>query len=276
MFGFIRPYEKDLTEDEKERYRSLYCGLCRELNDSYGTAGRLCLNNDMTFLTMLLGSLYEPEEQKTQTVCPLHPFKRHPETKTAFTRYAADMTIVLAYYKAEDDWADEKKAAGKQYARVLRKSYQTVRDKWPLVCQTVDACISSIREIETDDHAQPEKAANYSGKMLSSVFAVKNDYFRQQMGDLGFYLGKFIYMMDAAVDYRRDKKKGCYNPLQRMGVMPEEAREIIRQPLGQAADIFETLPLVQDVNIMRNILYSGVWQQYNRQLEKQAGDRHGQ
>ena len=60
-----------------------------------------------------------------------------------------------------------------------------------------------------------------------------------------------------------------------------------RQPLGQAAEIFEGLPLVQDVNIMRNILYSGVWQSYNEMISRKknqdksdesqqtGGEQHG-
>ena len=65
MFGFVRPYLADLSEEEKSRYRAVYCGLCRTLNDQYGLMGRIGLNYDMTFLTLLLNSLYEPEETST-------------------------------------------------------------------------------------------------------------------------------------------------------------------------------------------------------------------
>ncbi|MDO5327188.1 MAG: DUF5685 family protein [Clostridia bacterium] len=276
MFGFIRPYEADLTEEEKLRYRGLYCGLCRRLNDQYGLAGRIGLNYDMTFLILLLSSLYEPKETKTEVLCPPHPLKKHPEIITEYTDYAADMTVALAYYKALDDWADERKAAGKVYSGMLKKSYLSVQKKWAGVCSAIEQSLSAIHQIEKTEDAQPEQAADYSGKMLGSVFAVKEDFFQPEMARLGYFLGKFIYMMDAAVDYEQDKKKGCFNPLPQMNVTPENARELLRQPLGQAAEIFEGLPLVQDVNIMRNILYSGVWQQYNRQMQKRAGDSDGQ
>ena len=105
-------------------------------------------------------------------------------------------------------------------------------------------------------------------RMLADIFAVKEDFFQRQMAGLGYFLGKFIYMMDAAIDYEDDRKKGCYNPLNGMNVTPEEALDILRQPMGQAAVTFETLPLIQDANLMRNILYSGVWQTYNYQMKK--------
>ena len=284
MFGYVRPYSEDLAEEEKKRYRAVYCGLCRKLNEQYGLAGRMGLNYDMTFLILLLSSLYEPEEQEREAVCPPHPVKKHREIVMPFTAYAADMTVALTYYKALDDWEDEKKASGKVYSGLLRKHYETVKNRWEGQCRAIEASIRAIHEVEKDENAQPERAADLSGRMLGSIFAVKDDFFQAQMASLGYYLGKYIYMVDAAVDYERDLKKGCYNPLPRMNVTPREARELLRQPLGSAAEIFEGLPLVQDVHIMRNILYSGVWQDYNAKMNRDAeeekrqgkgGDGHG-
>lgn len=284
MFGFVKPYGPDLTEAEKKRYRGLYCGLCRTLNEKYGLAGRLGLNYDMTFLTILLSSLYEPKEEKREAVCPPHPIKKHPEIITPYTAYAADMTVALAYYKALDDWEDEKKAVGKVRSDMLKKHYLDVKEKWSAQCAAIEESISAIHAVEKDGDAQPEEAADLSGRMLGRVFSPKEDFFSSQVTALGYFLGKFIYMMDAAVDYEHDAKKGCYNPLPKMNVTPAEARELMLQPLGQAAEIFERLPLVQDVGIMRNILYSGVWQTYNEKMKQedekdkmgQEGDNHGQ
>ena len=78
----------------------------------------------------------------------------------------------------------------------------------------------------------------------------------------GTELGKFIYLMDAAMDYKKDLKTGNYNPVAEMKKKPEEMEPILGMPLGNAMEIFEKLPLVQDENLLRNILYGGVWQQY--------------
>ena len=89
-------------------------------------------------------------------------------------------------------------------------------------------------------------------------------------------MGRSVYLMDAAMDYEKDNEKGCYNPLGRLGIAPENAREIITQPLGEASEAFERLPLVQDDQLMRNILYSGVWQNYNQKMNKTEETAHGQ
>ena len=275
MFGLVRPYMNDLTEEEKARYKAVYCGLCRALNENYGLAGRMGLNYDMTFLIILLDSLYEPQEQTKDAFCPPHPVKKHRETKSEFTDYAADMTVALTYYKALDDWMDEGSKTGKVYSGLLKRSYQQVKERWPRQCKAIEKSLDALHEVEKDEAAQPERAADLSGRMLADIFAVKEDFFQRQMAGLGYFLGKFIYMMDAAIDYEDDRKKGCYNPLNGMNVTPEEALEILRQPMGQAAEAFEALPLIQDANLMRNILYSGVWQTYNYEMSKKQNETKG-
>ena len=276
MFGYVRPYLADLSEEEKKRYRGVYCGLCRALNEKYGLAGRMGLNYDMTFLILLLSSLYEPREQSRETVCPPHPLKKHREITNEFTQYAADMTVALTYYKALDDWQDEKKAMGKMYADLLKKHYFAVRKRYPRQCQAIEESIAAIHQVEKDPGIPPEQAADWSGKMLGSLFALREDYFRPQLAWLGYSLGKFIYVLDAAVDYETDQKKGCFNPLPGMQLTPASASDVLRQPLGQAAEIFEGLPLVQDVGILRNILYEGVWQVYNAKTAAKEGENGGQ
>ena len=77
MFGYVSINPQALSEDEKHRFRAFYCGLCRVLREAYGDVGRLTLSNDMTFLTLLLAALYEPEEKAFDERCALHPLKPH-------------------------------------------------------------------------------------------------------------------------------------------------------------------------------------------------------
>ena len=69
--------------------------------------------------------------------------------------------------------------------------------------------------------------------------------------------------MDAAMDYHSDRKKHSYNPLICAGMRPEDMKELLAMSMGNVTQIFEQLPLVQDVHLLRNILYGGVWQQYS-------------
>ena len=54
MFGYVRPSVRDLPEEELDRFRAMYCGLCHTLSRRYGQAARFILNYDFTYLAILL------------------------------------------------------------------------------------------------------------------------------------------------------------------------------------------------------------------------------
>ena len=86
-------------------------------------------------------------------------------------------------------------------------------------------------------------------------------------GILGFYLGKFIYIMDAYEDLSEDKKKNRYNPLKQISEKEdyeERMVQILRMMIAESTARFEQLPCLVDVDILRNILYDGVWNRYNQ------------
>ena len=98
----------ELKVREFYRYKAYYCGLCRTLKEEYGFRGRMTLTYDMTFLIILLSSLYETENREFPSHCPLHPVKKIPVIQNDIGEYGAKMNILLTYFKFEDDWKDEK------------------------------------------------------------------------------------------------------------------------------------------------------------------------
>ncbi len=88
----------------------------------------------------------------------------------------------------------------------------------------------------------------------------------------GEALGRLVYMMDACVDLERDRRRGCYNPL--LGgdreMDRDEQTEMLKMLAGDCAAAFEALPIVQDADILRNVLYSGIWSQYALAEKKRA------
>ncbi len=85
MMGFVLPSLESLGEEEKVRYHAVYCGVCRSIRARYGQRCRLTVSYDMTFLAMVLGSLYEPEERQSEKRCPAHPVQRQQVTQSEFT-----------------------------------------------------------------------------------------------------------------------------------------------------------------------------------------------
>lgn len=265
MFGYVLVNPQKLAEDEKERYRACYCGLCQTLKQQYGNIGRMTLSNDMTFLGLLLSSLYEPSEERHTIRCGLHPLKKRPCIQNSALSYAADINILLAYYKCLDDMQDENTLRGKAGVRALTNAYRQVEEKYPAVCKTVRESLSAQSELEKQKSTDLDALCRPTGQMLGACFAWQEDVFALALQQMGAALGRFIYLMDAYEDYRRDIKNGCFNPLAPIHEekdYEQRVEDILSMEMAQCMDAFDYLPLEQDAQLLRNILYSGVWSRY--------------
>lgn len=268
MFGYMHAAINDLSVEEKQRYNAVYCGLCRTLGQRYGITTKFSLTFEMTYLILFLSSLYEPAETTGTFRCGIHPWKKSGYILNETTDYAADLTVALAYHKCLDDWKDDHRRLALAYSRKLEPSYQIVKQIWPEQVGAIEQGIQQLSEIETASEAAPDAAANCFGTLLSQLFLYKRDHWMETLTEFGFGLGRFIYIMDAVMDCKEDQKSGNYNPVLTLNKTPAEMKEPLMLLIGSASQAFERLPLVQDVHLLRNILYSGVWQAYNRMLHK--------
>ena len=270
MFGYVTIYHKGLEKPELDRYQAYYCGLCRTLGQKYGLPGQLTLSYDLAFIAILHSALYEPQTQFSAGRCAPHPIKARPRAANEFLDYAADMTIALAYFKALDDWQDDRSLPGGLTAQLLKKRYEAVRADYPRQCADLEKNLRTLSEVEAAQSDSPDAAANCFGALMASLFVREEDYWSRTLRLFGASLGRFIYMVDAACDYDADTRKHSYNPVLLMGRQPEDMRDVLTLLLGDASAAFESLPIVSDADILRNILYEGVWQSYNESLHRRA------
>ena len=264
MFGFVTANWQELTEDQKDRYGSVYCGICRAIRDRSGQLARITLSYDMAFLATLLMSLYEPEERSGKNGCLMHPVKRRPWLDNKFIRYAADLNVALAYYNCLDDWYDDGKRSAKLLAEALEVPCQAIRTRWPRQWDAIGSCITRLSALEKANCPNPDEPAGIFGELMAELLVYEEDLWASTLRQMGNALGRFIYLMDAAVDYRADIRKGKYNPYAAMGLGEDRQRweEYLVLTMGRCTAHFEKLPLVQDKALLDNILYSGVWVSY--------------
>ena len=282
MFGYININRKELSEESAKVYQAYYCGLCQELKSSCGTKGQMLLNYDMTFLIVLLTGLYELEHEEREFTCPLHPTKKQTSWMNEATEYAADMNIILAYHNFEDDWKDNKSYSKKAFAKALAKDYARIRLKYPRQVSAVEHYVRELAQKEEQKEANIDLISGLSGEMLGEIFNWKEDEWTEELKCLSFYLGKFIYLMDAYEDLKKDKKRKEYNPF--LNMVCDQAKDfetfaklILTSMMAECAKSFERLPILIHADILRNILYSGVWTKYDyiwlkkqKQQEKKA------
>lgn len=267
MFGFVVADAGALSEEEKERYRAVYCGLCLALRDRYGQLSRACLTYDLTFFVLLCNSLHEPAETQGASHCVMHPAPAAPRpwARSAWTDYAADLSVALAYHKVLDDIADDGDLKARAAERLLAGAYKQAQARIPEQCAEIERAMAAIRAIEQEGAAaDPDAAAHEFGRMLGRLFACDQGFWAEAMEELGCGLGRFIYLMDAAVDFADDAASGSYNPFVALGSDAGAMRATLALAAADAAAPYERLPLVQDAHLMDAILYSGVWAQFNK------------
>jgi hypothetical protein len=267
MFGYINVNGKELSEENKQIYQSYYCGLCRSLKEFCGAKGQALLNYDMTFLVVLLTGLYEPTDDAHTFTCVLHPLKKRTARKNEIQSYAAEMNVLLAYHNLVDDWKDDKNFAKKSIASMFEDDYRRVKEHYPRQTEAVETYMEKLAQCEKNRETNIDVVAGLTGEMLGEILAWRQDEWYEELKTLGFYLGKFIYLMDAYEDRKKDKKKNHYNPLSYLETESEQEYEtlcrlMMTSMMSECAKSFERLPILLHADLLRNIIYSGVWSKY--------------
>ena len=271
MFGYVTASLRELNKEQQRRYGAVYCGICRRIREQSGSLARLGLSYDMAFLALLLMSLYEPEEEGGKNGCLLQPITRRDWLDSPYIRYAADMNVALAYYNCLDDWQDDGKKSAKLLAEAYEKHLPRITESWPRQCQAIRESIDQLSALEKENCANPDEPAGVFGELMGELLCVQEDLWAPTLRQMGNALGRFIYLLDAELDYDQDKRKGKYNPFLAKGEEKDWARweDYLVLTMGRCTANFEKLPLVQDKALLDNILYSGVWVNYRRKRKEE-------
>jgi len=267
MFGYITCNPGALDDDARREYRMYYCGMCHALYDKYGQKSRLTLSNDLTFLAVLLSSLYEPDRQYKKTRCPIHPLRDGTHLKSAAIDYAADMNILLTHFVLEDHILDDRSLRDRLYSHALKDAVQDVKERYPDKFRQIADLADQLHVLEAQEKADLDSLIRASGRILGTVFRYREDVWGDALQHLGTCLGEFVYLMDAYDDYESDKRKKRFNPLN--GLYGQEGfGEFMQNSLqllaSGAAETMESLPLEDGIVLIRNVLYSGIWFRYHQ------------
>ena len=268
MFGYVNADKNEMTDEERSTYQAYYCGLCRELKRQAGAGAQICLNYDITFLAILLSGLYEPDEVTEPFRCRLHPTKKRFFHESEVMQYAASMNIVLSYYKFLDDYQDDHKTSRKKIANRFEPVVKRVCEEYPRQTQAIEDFVRDLSDAEYRQEDNLTVLSALSGDMLGELFCYKEeDVWNESLRSMGYYLGKFIYLLDAYDDMEKDRKNHNFNPMLRaIDKDPSYdafCRQVLVSLIAECTKEFERLPILKNASILRNILYSGIWTKYD-------------
>lgn len=276
MLGVMTIRKDELKFREFDRYRGYYCGLCRAIGQRCGSVCRMALSFEMTFLAMLLTSLYEPETKNEMHRCGLHPVHRRLMLSNEAIDYCADLSALVSYYDLRDGWEDERRVDRLAESALLRKAAVRAGERLPRQRGAVERYVRALHEIERRNEQNLDSAANLTGEMLAELCVMREDVYARDLREMGYYLGKFIYLCDCYEDIERDIRKKSYNPLIARsggGTFASDCEQMLSDMMARAARAFERLPLIEDAEIMRNVLYSGIWLRFENASERRKAKK---
>lgn len=272
MFGYVRPPLDQLPEEERERFRRMYCGLCHTLRRRCGLPARFILNYDFTFLAILLSAPEEPPERCAR--CVASPVKKRSCCAgNEAMELAADESVILAYWQAKDGVADHGFRGGLKYraaSRALERSYRRAAAARPEFDRAARKQLARLAELEREQSPSLDAPADAFAQLLAAAAdAADGDAHRRVLRQLLYHLGRWVYLMDAADDLKKDAEEGNYNPLiyrfgLKDGQWTPESRDAFVKTADHSVRLLATAYELWDFGVWSAVLertvYSGLFQ----------------
>lgn len=269
MFGYVRPSLNRLSEEEREGYQALYCGLCHTLGRRCGSLSRLILNYDFTFLAALLSGTAGRERRRC-IASPLRP--KEAACGSAALDLAADISVILAYHKAADDRLDGGFWRGQACRAVqgaLRPAYQRAAVLRPDMDRRTRCELDRLHRLEQERCPSLDAPADTFALLLQSAAAeLEEGVQRRVLEQLLYHLGRWIYLVDAVDDLREDSRTGNYNPVALRfgltdGTLSREARERVGETLDASIQAMAAAYELWDFGpwsaLIRATVYEGLY-----------------
>lgn len=260
MFGYIKPFKPDLKVSEFEIYKANYCRLCKCLGENFGIISKLLLNYDCNFLAMIsIAKNSRTKIKLTKKICTCNPLKRCSyvtENDESF-KFAAAVDVIMSYYKICDNIMDAKGIKKLKFYPLkflFSRSHKRAAKLYPEVERIVQEFVLLQRDVENscsensiDKSAQPTAAA------LSKIFSLVSP----DLKNFGYFLGRWVYIIDAADDLEKDVQTDNFNPLKN-NLSKEEINLILNQTVFQIIHYYDKIEELRSNSIIDNIVKLGL------------------
>jgi hypothetical protein len=281
MFGYIKPYKPELKIWEYDVFKAYYCGLCKELGKSYGQPARFSLNYEHTFLAVFLSALTDEKIEMRGETCIINPFKKNPVIKdNKYISYAADINVILTYFKFADMKRDGAALAGTVGCLAFSRLFEKARQRHPQKADAIRRYLEELVKLEREKCGRVDEAAEPFARLMKEIVLCPGVEFdddkKAYMEHMAYNLGRFIYIIDAYDDLEIDIKSGNYNPILLQfgydGGPLNNFREKIREwlhfnltfTLNSISEACSKLEFYKNRGIIENILQLGLYKELER------------
>lgn len=274
MFGYIRPLECELKVREQQEYRAHYCGVCKTIGKRYGQIDRLALSYDCAFLAAFLSAL-DGKASFTRGNCGPRCYrgKRPIADPSGAQDYAADVNVLLAWYKTGDDLLDERRLSSVASRAALHPAHKKAAKRNPELDKALRESMDRLHEIEKAGISSTDEPSDTFGQFLAAVirFAPTLPESERRACEWMFYnLGKWVYLIDAWDDREKDEKDGAYNPFLLSGMQQDDAEFLLNITLAEAEKAYDLISIEPPSGLIENIMRLGLRSVQLRVLQREG------
>ena len=303
MLGYVRIDKGELKVREYEIYTGYYCGVCKSIGARYGQLPRMTLSYDAAFLAVLLASFDEMPDVPEPEHCIGHHIKKKTVIRNSAVDFAADIMLILAWYKLEDDVRDEGSMSARAAMTAFRRLHRKLYSQYPELCDSIGDDLDMVSDLfagimqtiftsglhhlygnrfdqdpREEEDSMSDDRTDPAPLLSIDAFDEKPLALSESLSSAGYHLGKWIYLIDAADDIGENTESGAYNPLlNRFGFDSDtetvsDFKDRIRDDLSRnlysclaALGRYLDLPDIRkNRGIIENIIYLGL----NRKTEE--------
>ena len=273
MLGYVKAFKPEMKMKDYELYRGIYCSLCRALGRNYSPIAQLFLSYDFAFAAVLRLAADENSCSFIRKRCPYNPAKKCMICQNRESLdFCSHAIIITVYFKILDNMHD----AGfksKLIAYLLYPIIFLMHKKAKRLAPDIDRIIGDSMKIQSETEKKNgigiDEAAHPSADALGKIFSLGFDGERKNsLYTLGYMVGRYVYILDAADDLEDDLKNGSFNPFR--AEYSEIKNENIRTEFAQrvtgmlnltqsnALDALDSVEKKRFEDILENIVLDGL------------------
>ena len=269
MFGNVKPLKQELKIRDYSNYRAYYCGLCKSMGGKYAGLCRLGLSYEAVFIAIIISAMLDDKVMVKQKRCFIHPFSKRPMVvNNKSVDAAASVNILLTYNSLCDNVRDENDMKSRLASIWFKKPYKKACADMPEINAVIEEKLDDLDLVEESLCDVLDKAAQPFAEMMGELASRLIPYENEDIYWFGFFMGKWIYVIDAYADIQKDLKNKAYNPFILMNPGMEyneiannsrgDAEFVLKGAISELLRIFERLNIKRNREIIENILFEGM------------------
>ena len=214
MFGYIVPDKMNMLIKDFTIFKAYYCGLCKSIGKCQGQLYRFATNYDMTLFNILMHGILDKQISFHNEVCILNPLKKKSVVVgDELTEQIAHINLLLMYYNVVDDVMDNGGVKAKAIKAMINRKTRRSQKSYPRIDEIIKSHFEELRALEKQHTTSLDRVSEPFSKIMEEIaLEVLGEKADDNIRNLCYNLGKWVYLMDALDDLDDDAKSHNFNP----------------------------------------------------------------